>query len=78
MKLNTSAIAQIVAGIGAAAAIGAAPVAAAATHQTCINLGTSTQCQTPGRVQISSPVQSSGAPSGSTYGPFFTYDGGGR
>ena len=47
----------------AAAAIGLAPVAAAAptpTQQTCTNLGNSTtQCQMPGNVQIndSPPVQ---------------------
>jgi hypothetical protein len=61
----------------AAAAIAAAPVAAA-NPQSCVNSGGSTQCQTPGNVQINTapPVVSAGPSSpyfGSTYGPFFYY-----
>jgi hypothetical protein len=78
MNLNRITLTHIAAGIGVAAAIGAAPIAAAANQQSCVNLGVSTQCQTPGNVQISPPIPSSGTSSGGAYGPFFFYDRGGR
>jgi hypothetical protein len=78
MKLNRITIIQIAAGIGVGLPSGPRPVAAAASQQTCVNLGASTQCQTPGNVQFSPPVPSSGAFSGSVYGPFFFYDRSGR
>lgn len=74
MRLNIT-LAQLLAGMGVAAAIVAAPLAAA-HDEVCLDLGSSTQCQTPGNVQLqnTSPAQQ---PAGS-YGPFFTYDRGGR
>ncbi|MCW2649916.1 MAG: hypothetical protein JWR32_892 [Mycobacterium sp.] len=63
----------------AVAAIVAAPVAAA-NQQSCVaSAGGSTQCQSPGNVQIKTnlPPQSAGARApyiGSTYGPFFSYN----
>jgi hypothetical protein len=85
VKLNKITIAYIVAGIGAAIAVGTAPVAAAASVPSCVNLGNSTQRQTPGNVQITdgyTNIQSSGASPSlrgpGAYGPFFTYDRGGR
>lgn len=82
MKLNKVATAQIIAGIGVAVAVGAAPAAAAAVAQPlCVATGGSTQCQTPGNVQITTGQPGSvGAQFGglSSYGPFFTYDRGGR
>jgi hypothetical protein len=85
MKLNTITIVHIAAGVGAAMAIAAAPVAAAASQPTCLSLGNATQCQTPGNVQITnghpgiplSGVSPLPAARG-TYGPFFTYDRSGR
>lgn len=85
MKLNTITIVNVAAGIGAALAIAAAPVAVAASQPTCLNLGNATQCQTPGNVQITNGhpripllgVSTLPAAPG-TYGPFFTYDRSGR
>ena len=80
------AITTITAGALTAAALGfagaatvAAPIAAAASQQSCTALGGSTQCQTPGNAQIYShaPAQPSLGPL-SAYGPFFAYDRGGR
>ena len=58
-------------------AIGAAPLATAANQQSCAELGSSTQCQTPGNVQIQNfpPGQPSGARG---FGRFFPYDRGDR
>lgn len=78
------AVTTITAGALTAAALGfagaattAAPTAAAASQQSCIDLGGSTECQTPGNSQIYTPAQSSSGPQ-SAYGPFFSYDRGGR
>jgi hypothetical protein len=76
MRLNIT-LAHLLAGMGVAAAIVAAPLAAAAAHdEVCLDLGSSTQCQTPGNVQIQN-IPAAQQPGGS-YGPFFTYDRGGR
>ena len=85
MKLNTITMVHIATGVGAALAIAAASVAAAAGQPTCLSLGNATQCQTPGNVQITndhpgiplSGVSPLPAVPG-TYGPFFTYDRSGR
>jgi hypothetical protein len=54
MKINLRLIAPLLAA-GAAAAIVAAPTAAAETHLDCAYLTTdSTQCESPGNVQLSS------------------------
>ena len=79
MRIKLNYIAPLLAAGAAAVAIAAAPTAAAAT-QSCSYVGggfTDSQCQSPGNVQINdSPpaVQNSGG----MYGPFFTYDRGGR
>lgn len=77
MTLKRITLARIVVGIGLGVAIGAAPLATGANQQSCVDLGSSTQCQTPGHVQIQNfpPGQSSGA---SGFGPFFTYGRGHR
>jgi hypothetical protein len=54
MKVNLRLIAPLLAA-GAAAAIVAAPTAAAETHLDCAHLTSdSTQCESPGNVQLSS------------------------
>jgi hypothetical protein len=74
--------AQIIAGIGIAIAVGAPPAAAAeAAQPSCVTTGSSTQCQTAGNVQITTGQPGSVGPQSgglSSYGPFFTYDRGGR
>jgi hypothetical protein len=54
MKINLRLVAPLLAA-GAAAAIVAAPAAVAETHLDCANLTSdSTQCESPGNVQLSS------------------------
>jgi hypothetical protein len=85
MKLNTITIVNVAAGMSAALAIAAAPLAAAASQPTCLDFGNATQCQTPGNVQITNDHPrvaflgvSPFAAAPDTYGPFFTYDRSGR
>jgi hypothetical protein len=64
---------------GAAAVTVAAPSASAAGIPACVDLGNSTQCQRPGDVEVNTappPISATGPFSG--YGPFFSYDRGGR
>jgi hypothetical protein len=75
MRIGLNFITPLLVAGAAAAAIAAAPVAAA-DQQSCVS--GSTQCQTPGNVQIntSSPQFAGGFTPyiGSTYGPFFSYN----
>ncbi|MCW2649084.1 MAG: hypothetical protein QOE41_2825 [Mycobacterium sp.] len=78
MRIKLNYITPLLVAGAAAAAIAAAPVAAA-NPQSCVSVGGSKQCQTPGNVQINSslPPQSAASvnpPIGSTYGPFFSYN----
>lgn len=78
MRIRFNYITPLLVAGAAAAAIAAAP-AAAADPMSCVSAGGSTQCQTPGNVQINTtpPLQSAGAFGpyyfGNTYGPFFSY-----
>ena len=68
----------LLAGGAAVVAFAAAPSAVAASADPCFNAGASTQCQTPGNVQIDTGQPNVAANVGSVYGPFFNYDRGHR
>lgn len=59
MRIRLKHITPVLMAGAAAAAIASAPVAVAATsqsQQSCVTLGTSTKCQTPGDVEINSSI----------------------
>jgi hypothetical protein len=84
MRIKLNYVTPLLVAGAAAAAIGVAPMAAAAStpvSQSCSYVGGGFQnnvCQTPGNVQINDappPVQAAQASNPFTaYGPFFTYD----
>jgi hypothetical protein len=78
MRIKLNYIAPLLAAGAAAAAIAAAPTAAAAAQQTCVTSGSSTQCQSPGNVQINSSIPAPYGGPFSIYGPFFTLGDGHR
>jgi hypothetical protein len=77
MRFGSKQITILLATGAATLAIAAAPAAAAATgesQQSCVTLGTSTKCQSPGDVEINSSIPAPPAGPWAVYGPFWGGD----
>jgi hypothetical protein len=74
MRIGLKYITPVLAAGAAAIAIAGAPPAAAASQQSCVVLGTSTKCQTPGEVEINSSIPAPNPGPWAVYGPFWFPD----
>ena len=77
-RIRIAYLTPVLASGAAAVPIAAAPAAAAAgggqEQQSCVTLGSSTKCQSPGDVEINSSIPAPPAGPWAVYGPFWGGD----